>query len=296
MRRIVGLRTLAGVAAVVLRAAPAPAQLPGTDIYLAPLYERDGKVVVGAPANVTGRAGYDNQPWFIDDTAFWFSSAVDTSEATDVYRYDIPAASIVRVTDTPESEYSPTLVPGGKGFSCVRVELDGAQRLWRFDLDGANPRVIAAGVDSVGYHAWRDDHTVAVFIVGSPHSLRVVDTDSGAETLVALDIGRALHRVPHSDEISFMQRTGDTWTLARLDADTGAVTPFATALAGSQDCAWTPGGNLLMAREGVVYVLDRERDRWSPVTAFGDPGLAALTRLAVDPAGRWLAVVAAEGE
>ena len=77
---------------------------PGTDIYLASFHEGGRGVVIGAPVNVTARAGYDNQPWFIDDGTFLFSSAVDTSGATDVYRYDIATASIVRITATPESE------------------------------------------------------------------------------------------------------------------------------------------------------------------------------------------------
>ncbi len=267
---------------------------PGTEIYLASLFERGRGVVIGAPVNVTARAGYDNQPWFIDDGAFLFSSAVDTSGATDVYRYDIATASIVRVTDTPESEYSPTVMPGGNYFSSVRVEMDGTQRLWRFDMDGDNARVIAADVDSVGYHAWRDEHTVALFIVGDPHSLRVVDTVSGNETLVALDIGRPLHSIPGSDEISFLHHVDDEWLFMRLDVDTGESTPFAIALEGSEDCAWTPGGQLLMASGGKIYALDARRHHWVAQVAFGDPALASISRLAVDPTGRWIALVAKE--
>ena len=41
------------------RAAQGP---PGTDIWLADLTLRDGRVSLGTPVNVTARAGYDNQP------------------------------------------------------------------------------------------------------------------------------------------------------------------------------------------------------------------------------------------
>jgi hypothetical protein len=177
----------------------------------------------------------------------------------------------------------------------VRVEHDGRQRLWRFDPDGRNPRPIAADVDSVGYYAWRDEHTLVVFVVGEPHSLRIVDVVTGAETPVALDVGRSLHPIPGGDEISFLQRVsaGDEgWTIMRLDADTGATTPLAPALEGSQDCAWTPVGVLLMARDASIYAL--EGDGFSPVVSFGDPALASITRLAVDPTGAWIAIVASE--
>jgi hypothetical protein len=283
------------LALAVLAAPPAAAQAPGTDIFLAPFAERGDAVTIGTPANATRRAGYDNQPWFVDGGSFWFVSG-DSSGATDVYRYDAAGAARTRVTDTPESEYSPTLTPGGRSFSTVRVELDGAQRLWRFDLDGTSPRVIVPRVDSVGYHAWRDEHTVVVFVVGDPHSLRVVDTVTGNETPVALDVGRALARIPGRDEISFTAREDEVWRAFRLDPDTGAVTPLCDVLAGSEDCAWTPGGNLLMARGSEVFSLGRDRRGvWNRVAAF-EGGPAGITRLCVDPTGRWIAMVAVDSE
>lgn len=297
------MKRLFAALALVGFPAAAAAQLPGTDIYLAPFAERDGTVTIGTPVDVTRRAGYENQPFFIDGDTFWFVAG-DTAGATDVFRYDVAAAAAVRVTDTPESEYSPTPIPGGTSFSTVRVELDGAQRLWRFDRDGTHPRearearvarLIAAGVDSVGYHAWRDDHTVVVFVVGDPHALRIVDTLDGGETPVALDVGRSLARIPGGNEISFMARTGDTWRLLRLDTDTRRTTPIAEALEGSEDCAWTPAGSLLMARGAEVFVLDRDRGGWSRVAAFdGSPD--GITRLAVDPTGRWIALVARDAD
>lgn len=280
----------------VLLAAPvARAQPGGTDIYLASFDEHGARVVIGAPENVTRHPGYDNQPWFTLGGAFLYSAATDTSGATDVMRFDIAAAATVRVTDTPESEYSPEIMPDGKHISVVRVEADGTQRLWRFDRDGSSPRLIAAGVDSVGYYAWRDDHTVVAFIVGAPHRLCIVDTDRDTETPVALDVGRSIHRIPGSDEVSFLQRTRGTWTLMRLDTDTRRVTPIAEALEESQDCVWTAAGNVLMARGARVYVLDRDRGGWTPVVSFGAPGLQSVTRLAVDPAGRWIALVGSDG-
>ena len=52
--------------------------------------------------------------------------------------------STTRVTNTPESEYSPTVTPDGAHISVIRVEADGTQRLWRFTIDG---RVAGTGAD-----------------------------------------------------------------------------------------------------------------------------------------------------
>ena len=178
----------------------------------------------------------------------------------------------------------------------MRVEADAVtQRLWQFDLDGANPRLVLAGVDSVGYHAWRDENTLALFIVGDPHSLRVASVSTGTETLVALDIGRALHHIPGSDDFSFLLHRDDRFRVTRLDPDTMRMSHIADALPGSQDCAWTPSGSLLMASESQVYVLSNAGD-WEPVREFAEPALQGITRMAVSPDGEWLAIVSAEPE
>lgn len=271
------------------------AQLPGTDIFVAPFSERGGGTVVGEPRNATGRPGYDNQPWFLPGGDTFLFVSADSSGSPDIYRYRVSDGSTVRVTDTPEGEYSPALTPSGGSISCVRVERDGTQRLWRFDLDGRHPGVIAAGVDSVGYYAWRDEHTVVVFIVGEPHTLRVVDTIAGSETLVAADIGRSLQRIPGRDEIAFLARARDAWTVLGLDADTGTAHRIGPALGGSEDFAWTPAGRLLMARGSELFALDpagADPYRWSRVAAID--GLGPVTRIAVDPTGRWVALVAGE--
>ena len=51
--------------APVAQAQPAAqAPRPDTEIFLAPLTARDGRIEVGAPVNITGNPGYDNQPFF----------------------------------------------------------------------------------------------------------------------------------------------------------------------------------------------------------------------------------------
>lgn len=280
---------IVGLMAVV-PAPPLRAQLPGTDIYLAILDRGAHGLVIGAPDNVTRRPGYDNQPAFSGAGTLLYAAA-DTSGATDIFRLILAGGERQRVTRTPESEYSPMPTPDGAHISCVRVEADGTQRLWRFATDGTAPEVIAPAVDSVGYYAWVDARTIAAFIVGSPHALRLLDIAAGTETLVALDVGRSIHRIPGTAGVSFLQRLDGDWMVMRLDAAGLRVTPIGPALDDSQDCAWTPAGELLMAREGMVYVLDDTEGTWTPLVAFGEPRLDAVTRLAVDPAGRWIAFV-----
>jgi hypothetical protein len=176
--------------------------------------------------------------------------------------------------------------------------MDGVQRLWRFDLDGSGARVVLADVDSVGYHVWINEHELALFIVGEPHSLRTVDTRDGVEHVVALDIGRALHVIPHTGEVSFSRRVADeNWMFFGLDPETGATRALGKALEGSADCAWTPGGVQLMASRRTIFgraliVPGAEADTWQVVQKLMGADNAVITRIAVSPAGNYIALVA----
>ncbi len=70
------------------------------------------------------------------------------------------------IASNPESEYSATPLPDGSGLSVIRVEADSTQRLWRFDMDGANGSVVLEDVAPVGYHAWADQRTLVMFVLG----------------------------------------------------------------------------------------------------------------------------------
>src|SRR6185312_10997059 len=178
---IVALATLAPAAGLA-------AQAPGSDVYLAGLTISDrapAGIAVAAPLNITRRAGDDRQP--------------------DIYRYDIAARQTTRLTGGPESEYSPTPMPGGHRFSVIRVERDSAQRLWSFALDGSDPEVVLRTVQPVGYHAWLDADHVAVYVLGRPATLQMVDVRTDQADTVAHDIDRSLSPIA-TDSVSFVQR------------------------------------------------------------------------------------------
>jgi hypothetical protein len=268
---------------------------PGSDIYLASLAVKDGRAVVGTPANVTHRPGYDNQPFFLPKgDAFLYTAVVDGQ--ADVFRYDIASARAVRVTDTPESEYSPTPLPDGSGFSVVRVEADSTQRLWRFDWDGSHAALVLAGVKPVGYHAWGDAHTAALFVLGAPPTLQIADTRTGVATTLAADIGRGVQRIPGRAAVSYVLKGADSaWSMVELDLATRRTHPLVPTLRGVDQYAWTPDGVLLMAKGTKLYQWKAGRgSEWEEVADFAGAGLQTITRLAVSPRGDRLALVAAD--
>ena len=142
------------------------AQLPDCDIFLLDIKDSAGQISFRNPVNITNRKGYDNQPAFSPDGKYLlYSSQKDSAGQTDILKYDLQSKTISPFTKTPTSEYSPTFTPDGKSISVVMVESDSAQRLWKFPLAGGEPTCVMKNVASVGYHAWINKDSVALFIL-----------------------------------------------------------------------------------------------------------------------------------
>ncbi|HSA54885.1 MAG TPA: hypothetical protein VLE53_04235 [Gemmatimonadaceae bacterium] len=272
-------------------AAQAP---PATDIFLAPLSQRDGRLVVGAARNLTERSGYDNQPsWSPDGHAIFFTAQANGQ--TDIYRLEPASGTLSRVTETaPESEYSATVTPDGRAISVIRVERDSTQRLWRVPLAGGPSTVILEHVKPVGYHAWADSVTLALFVLGSPNTLQVADTRTGRADTAGTSIGRSLHRIPGQRLVSFVHKASrDEWWLAVLDPYSRSVERMVRMPAGVEDYAWTPEGIAIAGDGSTLKAYDpRRRGGWETIADLASSGLGEITRLAVSPRGDAIAIVA----
>ncbi|HEY5218314.1 MAG TPA: hypothetical protein VIJ16_00835 [Gemmatimonadaceae bacterium] len=293
MKRAIGL---ALAAMVVASSLAAQSGVPSTDIYLVRLRGAGG-AISDPPENLTHRAGYDNQPAFTrDGSAILFTSIHGDGQA-DIYRLDLKSRAITQLTHTPESEYSPTPLPTGMGFSVVRVEKDSTQRLWAFASDGTAPALLLPDIAPLGYHLWLDDHTLALFVLGNPNTLQIADTQTGEGRVIAHDIGRSLQRIPGGGRFSYLQRADSAWWLESVDpaAPDGAVQRLVKMPRRADYVVWESPTSLLTAAGTLIYRLDLSAGAhaaWMPIADFKEEGMKNLSRLAISPDGVWLAVVA----
>lgn len=270
---------------------PTAAGAPSTDIWLGRL-DRDeqGVLFLSDLSNATDRDGYDNQPAFDPaGDALYYTAAMDSTQ-TDTFRYLVEDGTTERVTQTPAaSEFSPTPIPGQAAFSAIH-ETNGLQYLWRYGVDGSELGPIFATAEPVGYHAWADERTVAMFILGSPPTLQVGDALSGEIRVVAENPGRSIHRIPGSREISFVRKVADEeWWIERLDPGSGDSERIVRTLPGREDHAWTPGGEILMG-DGTVLFAWSEDAGWREIADLG-AGSGDISRIAISPDGEGIALV-----
>lgn len=272
---------------------PLLAQSPDTDIFVGRISGSGAAMTFAGWENITRRGGYDNQPSFTPDSRSILYT-VQLDGQTEIFRHDLSSGTNQQVTSTPESEYSATVMPGGDRFSVIRVEADSTQRLWSFRLDGTDPELVLTDIAPVGYHAWLNDETLGLFVLGRPTTLQIANRSSGRAEIRAHDIGRSLHRIPGRDAVSFLHRDGGVGMIRALHPGTGASRDLARPLEGAQDYAWTPDGVLIMGSGSTLYALDPLTDTsWREVADLQDAGIENITRIAISPDGRRIAVVAA---
>ena len=262
-----------------------------TDIYLAPLSMQNGRPVVGDAGEPHASPGLRQ------------STVVHARQPSDPLHVDsrrrpvghlsrrrLDARPITRVTTTPESEYSATVMPGGKRFSVIRVERDSTQRLWSFALDGSDPRVVLEPLKPVGYHAWIDPNNLALVRARQPERAGARGCSHRKSDTLARGIGRSLAFARRSG-FSFVRHVDSTSTITAMTwpGRRPATCSRCRALAGSR-----------VARPGhVLTPPDRRSCRGAPARRRGrrsaispPPDSTDITRLAVSPDGKWLAIVA----
>jgi dipeptidyl aminopeptidase/acylaminoacyl peptidase len=276
---------------------PPPPPPPGTDIYELSFDGRLDSLSAVAPVAVVRERGYENQPFYTPDGAAILLTANLDGKQTDIYEFDRKTRQVRRLTATTEGEYSATVTPDGKGFSVIRVEADSTQRLWRFDRNGTNPRLVLTEIRPVGYHTWIDDDQLALFVLGKPATLQHARVSTGKTVVIAQNIGRSLHTIPNTRAVSFVHReSAQAVWVKQFDPATGAITPLVQLQQGNNegDVTWTPDGTLLMSAGTKVYAWRRGDKDWREVYDVAAHKLGAVTRLAVAPDGRSIALVVNE--
>jgi Tol biopolymer transport system component len=276
---------------------PAAQPPPGTNIYLVPLSSLD-TLKSSQPQPMATEAGYENQPFFAPDGNAVLFTANRDGKQTDIYEFDRGTRRTRALTTTPEGEYSPTVTPDGKRFSVIRVEADGTQRLWQFDRDGSNPRVVLADIKPVGYHAWIDANRLALFVLGKPATLQLADVTTGRGEVVASNVGRSLHRIPGRATVSVVHLEEGEYWIKEFDPATKKLDRLVRAASGSsdRDSAWLPDGTLLMSGGTRLFAWKRGDAAWREVYDAAAFKLGALSRIAAAADGRMLAIVASESK
>ncbi len=268
---------------------------PNTDVYVFDLNIKNNKVELSNPKNISNNDGYDNQPSFLNDTSVLFSST--RSDQTDIRLFNIEAGSISSwISDTPTgSEYSPLKIPNKNAVSAIRLDLDGLQRLYQYDIKTGNSKPILKN-QKVGYHVWYNEHIlVTTVLIENRMDLVVSNLKDKTNYTFQKNVGRSLSKIPNTDLVSFISKEENSWQIKSLNPITGATKNIVNTYGKSEDICWLKDGSILTGDGKSILRINPKSDvQWEQIQYFKEDEINNITRIAISENSKRLAFVAEE--
>jgi len=271
----------------------AAAQLPKANVFVFDLKRvADTAWAVSKPRYLTyfNELGYNNQPAFFSNNELYITAKLPNSSQTDIYLLDLDKKSKLRVTDTPENEFSPMRMPDYYNFSVIRQQASGRdtfQYLWQYPLDRSHSgKAVFKYSEKIGYYTWLNGSQVAVYVLDSPDNyLGIADIRTDKVTPVATNIGRCLVTMSNRN-LAFVQKSefNDTWMLMEKNPYqlSKAPTPIVNMLQGCEDFGVLPDGTFIAGRGSKLYKFDRRKDQdWIEIADLYLYNIFSITRIAV---------------
>ncbi len=264
---------------------------PNTDVYIFDLEISNGEFKLTNFINISDNEGYDSQPSFIDNNTILYAGT--RNKQTDIAKYTIDTNSKTWVNSTDGSEYSPLKIPNENAVSSIRLEKNGNQKLYKYNLETGDSKVLIDDI-VIGYHTWfNSNNLISSVLDGDKLSLYVTNFNDKGNTKIETHIGRSLHKIPNSDLISYISKSNDAWKIRSLDISSGKTTFITNTLKASEDMCWTPNGTILMAQNNTLYKFNPNEDiDWIEVASLKEFGIVNISRLSVNADASKLVLVA----
>ncbi|SHK31335.1 nuclear transport factor 2 family protein [Maribacter aquivivus] len=268
----------------------------GTEVYLASLDRSNDSLKIGTPINISNNEGYDNQPSFFSDDKILFAST--RNNQTDIALYDINDKTTIWLSNTPNgSEYSPLKILGRDAISAVRLDEDGLQRLYEYDLKTGDSKVLLPDL-KVGYHVWfSSDIIVCTVLIENRMDLVVYNLKENTHYTAHKNVGRSLHKIPKSNLISYISKAkinNGTWTIKSLNPITKDASDILNVFSKIEDVTWSPDGTILFSDKSRIAKYQPQIDnKISTLHEFHPTELEmlAISRLSISPNGKYLSFV-----
>jgi hypothetical protein len=276
------------------------AQLPDTDIWLLDLHLNKDSMSVTKPENVTARKGYDNQPAFSPGGDYILYTSIRDEKQSDIFKYGLKSKQTTQFCNTPTSEYSATFMPDGKNISVVMVDMDSVQGLWKFPKEGGKAELVLKETDSIGYHCWIDERSLALVMITEPLSVATVRSTSGkfetAEQESFQLFEKSAGRCLLADQRGGFYYTTPSGNQLQVRNSKEPKKNIMSLPEGVQDYAVLRSGKrtLLFYAEGAVLHavdIDKGKEIWQK--DLSTVNIHSITRIAINKKGDKIALVSA---
>lgn len=279
--------------ALLLLSIPVMAQT-NTEVYLFNVEREYGGLAIFNMENISKDEGYDNQPSFPDDHHVLFAG--NNNGQTDIANYSISEKTKTWLhLPTIGGEYSPIKVPKSNlKVTAVRLDPDGLQRLYLYDRRTKKSVLLIEDLQ-VAYYTFYDENNIVASVL-SDDKLDLITSDlktKKTDTIIS-NAGRSIQNIPDSKSISYTalneEKNLDLYMLDLSDAESFFVCQLPI---GIQDHTWLNDSQILIGSGSKLFIYDTFLNSdWKEVADLSELGIKNISRLAVSPNGKKLALVA----
>ena len=268
----------------------------GTEIFLLDITNSSGNITLSNPKNITNRKGYDNQPFFHPSQPLLYYTAMQDGQ-TDIWSYNLKTNMKEKITNTIDSEYSPTVTPDKKYLSCiVQRKSNGDQDLVKYNIK--NPTETQMIFESqktgkIGYQAWLNPNELISFVLGNPQTLHYQHLISKQDLIIAPNIGRSLHLIPKQKAFSFVQQIEKKWLIRSFNPQKNTIIDIAESHPDSEHYnAWLSENTILESRNTDIFSYSLMTKEWKIVNLPNMLLNRKISRMAIK--GNKIAIVVEE--
>lgn len=242
--------------------------------------------------NISNNKGYNNQPSFIANETLVFAG--NNEGQTDIVEYSLNTQSKKWFNQkTDGGEYSPQTFPTINDVAAVRLDKNGLQRLYRYDSQTGKSTELIKDLQIAYFAFYNDEKILATVLDSDKMNLVLIDLQSKKTDTLFYNAGRSLQKVPKTNSMSYslINEEGnlDLYLLDMNSYENFFVTQLPI---GIQDYVWINDTQILVGSGNKLYMYDTlGESEWTRVASLEDYGLKNITRMAISPNGKKLAIV-----
>ena len=243
--------------------------------------------------NVSSNEGYNNQPSFQTDDFILYSS--NNEGQNDIAKFHV-TYRVWEWLNTPTkngSEFSPQTFPSSNDVAAVRLDKDGLQRLYKYDSQSGNSTEIIPELQVAYFAFYTEKEMLATVLNGEKMDLGLIDLKNKSVDTLFRNAGRSLQKIPKTNSMSYsLVNEEGNLDLYLLDMDSKESFFITEMPIGIQDCVWLNDTQILIGSGNKLYMYDTLGEpEWNRVASLEEFGIKNITRMAISPNGKKLALV-----
>ena len=270
-------------------------QSPDSEIYLFDLSFSQGQYQLSNGINTSNNIGYDNQPFFTDNSDSFLFVSMQDGKQTDVYEYHLNSQKTIQLTHTSQNEYSPKSYDNNSSITYVNEGDNPYQTVWLQNRKTANKSWLLNSKEPVGYYAANAKTSDVLFWSRYGWSVQFLNSKHDINRYIS---GNALpsspQQIPNSNKFSFVHRqvNSEMWIKAFNPKDF-SITPIAPLPGSNYDYTWAPNGDILLIERNQLLIWPHQHkgNSWRKGQDLSGYFTGKAGRLSVSADGKKIALV-----